>query len=145
MYYDEEEKVATIVSIDLRESLPKIREAFDNKTLQVFTRGVGPDGGCRCLYSGPCAVGVCVPEHLRKELDSFQATEIDCLIDLGAVSIPEDQAADLVHLQDLHDVALNYKMMCYRVDEFSQEEFDNHIASFESLLVSLEEKYSHNG
>lgn len=90
--------------------LPIIREAFANKTLQMFN-----EEQCKaspsCLYQGPCAVGVVLPDDLRLYFD-------------GGISAKHDPVSESVYslfnegeldsggndewwekLQSLHDAA----------------------------------------
>jgi hypothetical protein len=130
------------VELDLREMLPTIRRAFDEKSLQAFTSD-GSSG--KCLYAGPCAIGVCVPEQYRARLDSLSSnpnprpasmlsTSIRSLLTFGFIRAPEDQHADLAKLQSAHDTIVRYK-------KIKASDIENKVSTFERVLLDLEEKY----
>jgi hypothetical protein len=79
--------------LDLRTDLPKIRKAFDAGQLKQ-----------KGLYSGPCAVGICLPEPIRKELDfHYCYSGIWVLEGRGAVEVAEGQLKDWEELQEAFD------------------------------------------
>lgn len=128
-----------VTEFNLVDMLPKIREAFDNKSLQMFTA----DKLDACLYSGPCAIGVCLSEEMRDYYDNiglkpftnddggemWLCVSADDLVGEGVFSAPEDQRNDLVNLQHTHDMALG-------------EGDDSRLHdAFRDLLSELEQKY----
>jgi hypothetical protein len=126
-------KAKIILDLDLHEMLPIIRKAFDEKTLQMFTHEPGKYG---CLYAGPCAIGVCIPEPLRPLLDDGIGTNNEfaalSLFENGSFVCPENQREDICELQQLHDVCVGYV-----VDEYQKDR----IKDFGDLLERLEAKY----
>jgi hypothetical protein len=121
------------IHLDIAKMLPIIREAFQNKTLQMFTR---TDSFERCSYLGPCAIGVCLSEEERSILDSGEKTDttysIATLITEGyATCDPETGASDIAKLQRLHDIAS--RLYASRKEERFKD--------FEEFLSSLEKKY----
>jgi hypothetical protein len=104
-----------MVSLNLFADLPKIREAFDNKTLQLFH--MKPTDKCR--YDGPCAVGVCMDPDPRAWIPNNRITR---LINQFYIKVPEDQVSDWANLQLLHDLG--------------------NIPNFANFLTELEAKYA---
>jgi hypothetical protein len=123
-------------NIDLRQALPTIRAAFDNKELQMFKNAEGDSG--RCLYSGPCAIGICIPEENRAELDfpGTGGTSFDSHQRRGIFTCPPEQHADISELQRLHDALVVDRR--YADDEY----YARRVADFERLLIDLEDKYA---
>lgn len=67
-----------------------------------------PDSA-RCLYAGPCAIGVSIPEDQREALDSWESPDmwgsgINNLLKYGVVTTTDSAA--LVALQRAHDSAV---------------------------------------
>lgn len=122
------------ITVSLQNVLPKTREAFDNKTLQMFQEDAR---SARASYSGPCAIGCALPEIARRVLDESQSyTSIDYLAQSGLVVIPQGQLKDLNRLQQLHD-----NVFAWRVCKSPQEDIDRRVKEFENFLIQLEEKY----
>jgi hypothetical protein len=118
------------INLDIRKMLPIIREAYDNHELQMFQEGKHTG----CLYTGPCAIGVCMTPKEREIADcgsDVGGTAIRTLVDFKIITIPEDQQDDIVHLQNLHDNATLY----------DEEDRQSRIDYFGVLLASLEQKY----
>ena len=86
-----------MVSLNLFVDLPKVREAFDARTLQMFN--IKPGDNCR--YDGPCAVGVCFDPDTRVSMPNLY---IGRLIDSGRVTVPVHQRNDWCNLQLIHDL-----------------------------------------
>lgn len=122
------------IKLSLKEMLPTIRKAFDNKELQMFKRN---QRGA-CLYTGPCAIGVCLTPEEQKILDNgiedFGDSTIDTLYDNGVVEIDANEFQDIVSLQELHDSAVSSNKLTSDISEYNQENFKN-------FLEELEEKY----
>lgn len=104
-----------MLNLDFKIMLPVIRKAFDAGELQMQKSDTD-----LCCYTGPCAVGVCMPEEDREGYD-YQGTIID-LLENEIVTAPEDQHDDWIDLQHYHDCG--------------------NIQHFKEFLVSLEEKYA---
>ena len=117
------------IRLSMTELLLKVREAFDNKTLQMFTdpSGVGS-------YQGPCAIGVGLTEEERVYGDNneFHAYCVDDNVRAGIFIFPTPQESrDAQLLQNAHDNSLT------AIEEnlaISRNEF-------EEVLKSLESKY----
>lgn len=117
----------------MSEMLTTIREAFDNKTLQMFTDTYGSP-----KYNGPCAIGVCMTQEQRDYGDSneFFAYTIDELVSYNIVTgLTDEEQYDLLRLQSEHDGACGYADGPYKEDHAGM------IAEFEAELIRLEEKY----
>lgn len=109
------------INLDLRESLPIIREAFDRKELQMFKLNPGV-----CSYDGPCAIGVLIDTERRTKL----CGTVHHLRTTGQVIIIDDEFKHFNNLQRMHDSACT--------------DFYNRDAAklkFEELLISLEQEY----
>jgi hypothetical protein len=121
----------------IREMLPKIREAYDNKTLQMF-RKPGEDGyQAFARYNGPCAIGVCMTHEQKDYGDNNEFNEygLYCLIENNiVVGLDPAESFDITELQAYHDRALNLAYKTY-------EEHEAQIARFGAFLTMLEEKY----
>lgn len=104
-----------MASLNLFVDLPKIRKAYDARTLQMFHMSAYD----QCTYVGPCAIGICLPEDTRVLVPNIP---IHGLISRGIVEVPEDQAGDWLNLQVLHDVG--------------------NIRHFENFLLELEIRYA---
>jgi hypothetical protein len=122
------------INLNMKTALPIIREAFNNKTLQMF-HGKGPGTGC--LYAGPCAIGVCVPEDRRPQLDEGSSTDIESIVDAGGqIIIPANELSDFARLQGDHDMAVVHS---------GSEYYDDYVKQFHATLVSFEEIYLNEG
>lgn len=122
-----------VVNLDLREMLPVIRTAFDNKELQAFTT-VKPSGGI-CLYAGPCAIGVCIPEDKRALYDIESARSGTAALTFMANDVfvaPKDQVHDISELQQKHDAVISD---WHGIGE------EACLAELDKFIKSLEEKY----
>jgi hypothetical protein len=121
------------INLDLREMIPVVRKAFDEKSLQMFTAEPGQYG---CLYAGPCAIGVCLPEDIREALDDGSETDhnyaADSLFIAGYFTCPEGQKDDIEALQYHHD-------RC--VGPADEEDRTENIRRFGAFLSYLEAKY----
>lgn len=116
----------------IKEMLPVIRKAYEDKTLQMFQ----PYSFVACpSYCGPCAIGVCMTEEQRHAADNSACDSyaIDSLISEGVIAenaLSEEH--DLVSLQRAHDVAFNCSHKGLKGEC---------IKTFGELLTTLEEKY----
>ena len=94
------------VRLDLREMLPTIQRAVTERTLQCY-----PEDRARwCAYSGPCVIGACIPEEVRRDWDSrenFKGPGLIAMFSEGHARCPEDQQEDLINLQVAHDMAVH--------------------------------------
>lgn len=111
------------MELNLLTLLPKVRRAFDAGELQCQKE---PGEASQCLYSGPCAVGVGIPENRRRGFDSCGA--IDGIIREGFIQVPADQADDFMVLQFAHD-------------QVASSIFSQPLSYFEKELARLEAKY----
>lgn len=111
------------IKLDLRTDLHLVREAFDAGQLQGQTASRGD----LCLYSGPCAIGVMLPEPLPDDRDN---SAIEDLLTTGLIEAPTEQWEDLIRLQEAHD-----NMMSVVGLPLASE--------FDHLLTELEAKYEH--
>jgi hypothetical protein len=116
----------------IREMLPKIREAYDNRTLQMFNdeRTDNPS------YNGPCAIGVCMTQEQRNYGDDneFSVYGVEELIDYGIlIGLSGSEIRDLSDLQSEHDSVL------WTPPGPNKEEW---IAEFGKMLSKLEKKYA---
>lgn len=111
-----------MLSLDFRVDLPKVRAAYEAKTLQAQTHA-----GKKTLpkYAGPCAIGVLLPEDLRERLDRKEYSRITTLLASGALTAPDDQHEDWGRLQIAHD-------------QWKRTQFDH----FLPVLEELEAKYA---
>jgi hypothetical protein len=131
-----------IAHLNLKEMLPTIREAFDNKSLQMFTSPSNTTELVRCKYAGPCAIGVCLSEEDRAIFDAGVNTSAWTLLSntLGEEAnlfvAPENQHDDIADLQTSHDAATRAKA------DYSEYYYTERVARFEALLKKLEEKYA---
>lgn len=118
------------VHLSVGAMLPIIREALDNKTLQMFTAGEDSE----CLYSGPCAIGVCMTPDQRAHFDrcplESSGTGIYGFLRSGAITT--DNAEALKELQSFHDAAVR-EVGIVR---------DKKINEFVDYLAQLEEEYA---
>lgn len=115
-----------MVKLEMVEMLPKIRAAFDNRELQMFNYDDEDKG---CLYQGPCAIGVCLPENVRAEFDNREETGICVILDEpDLVDYNEEERCDIIDLQACHDSV--YSQRGLRTSD-----------DFEQFLVHLEQKY----
>lgn len=123
-----------MLELNLKTMLPTIREAFDNKTLQMFTA----DEDAECLYAGPCAIGVCIPEDKRSYFDDYSgcgATGIGTLIDDSLIGVSEEERTAIEDLQSFHDAAVRW---CFIKES---DNYKDAVARFERELSRLEETY----
>ena len=116
-----------MITINIRDALVKIREAFDNKTLQMFNY----EQNIELRYSGPCAIGVCVSPSERTYLDAkareIMAYSLSDLIDNKIVNTPNNrESVALTQFQEMHDD------VCTGTAS---------IEDFEDLLVHMERAY----
>ena len=121
------------IELNISEMLPIIRKAFDNKELQYQKEKLVDNIGPSCLYSGPCAIGVCLTKEQRKYCDSESHgdTSVGYLLAEEIFIANEDEADDLRRLQEVHDTQITY---------FDQVGYDD-IPDFEKFLSELEKKY----
>lgn len=108
----------------IREMLVTIRRAFDNKELQMFN-GQSRQG----LYSGPCAIGVCMTEEQREYGDDneFSMYDINELVDCNIITgLTTEEISDLAVLQMEHE---------------SCSVFSKDPKTFNDVLSLLEKKY----
>jgi hypothetical protein len=117
-----------IINMDMRTLLPKVREAFNNKQLQIFQSNYSG----KCSYSGPCAVGVGMTEEQRKFCDDRQWPSVNSLIVDKVIAIPDRQYDDFRKLQNAHDNCARYS---------GSEMIEEEISIFGDLLERLEKKY----
>jgi hypothetical protein len=114
-------------SVNMKDALPLIRAAFDAKELQMFTA----KPGSKCLYEGPCAVGILLDEDTRKDFDAVrgvQGTSVETLYRTRRIKFPARELADWTRLQQAHDsVVINTGL--------------DGVATFSHVLYQLEEKY----
>lgn len=89
------------VKLSMPVLLPLIFAAHAEKKLQAQNPGKIQDA---CLYDGPCAIGVGIPETQRARLDRDDAPEITFLIRDGKVKIGDGEAiSEYGILQGIHD------------------------------------------
>lgn len=118
------------VHLDLVDMLPIIRKAFDNKELQMFQ---DDDSGI-CLYSGPCAIGVCLDKEQQDALDNsflFDNNNIEVYMNADMIDFKANQQIDIILLQYYHDNVITSKCVNRSI---KIQEFDN-------LLKRLEKEY----
>jgi hypothetical protein len=122
---------------DIRDMLPVIRKAYNEKTLQMFQPET--PGGRACTYAGPCGIGVCIPEPLRPLLDSGACTDggysACTLFDSQHFTCEEGQREDIELIQELHDSASLARPHAW---------YDARAAEFGKGLTDLESKYGVN-
>lgn len=121
------------IQLNIREALPKIREAFDNKTLQMFVGWESGQDAPKATYSGPCAVGVCMTEEQRKYCDSLDIYSIRSFFDHRVVETPIEERVHFIDLQSMHDMA--------HLGANHPEAHEDRIKTFEEYLISLEKVY----
>lgn len=114
--------------LDLKTMLPIIRKAFDEKTLQMFTWRPREE----CLYSGPCAIGVCLTPEQRDEFDHCSryggSASLTYLFSMDKVGCATGEKEDVIRLQRAHDFSIGgYRKV--------------NSAAFENILIELEKKY----
>lgn len=110
----------------LKDALPIIRKAFDNKELQMFNEG----GSKLPKYSGPCAIGVLLSPEDREFLDKFHPDE--AITGIEDIIIECSQEAKVFRtLQHYHDVVVTTPN-----DKVTKA----FIELFETKLTSLEEQ-----
>jgi hypothetical protein len=125
------------VILDMREMLPTIRKAFDEKSLQMF-KAEENEGTPGCFYSGPCAIGVCLDEDVQHYLDGLSeslaedSTDINTHFNEGRVTTGDDPI-DWVRMQIMHDGAIGWISDHQRRDKAIKE--------FEKYLTVMEQKY----
>lgn len=117
--------------LDFRTQLPIIRAAFDAKELQAqkpLTYG-------GCLYAGPCAIGVTIPESDRSAFDDkgSHGTSASSMFAYGVFNCPPDQYRDWVSLQQTHD--------SWTLKDRDGPLYEQMGREFEQLLAKLEAKY----
>lgn len=124
----------TPIKLDLVEMLPVIRKAFDEKSLQMFNQA--QRDSMMCMYAGPCAIGVCMPEDRRAEFDvpfeEHATTGFGALVHFGRFIVSPDQADDIGQLQKLHDAAVTMSKF---------DDLEVLFGAFEDHLKHLEKKY----
>lgn len=90
------------------EAIRNARKAFDAGELQIQTDPKLGSHGHYCLYTGPCAIGVSLPEELRETLDKADTM----IAEGGSISvysavymnhIETDNLEVLETLQEAHD------------------------------------------
>ena len=120
------------LTLNLRDMLPTIREAFDAGNLQVQDKARWParDTGKSGTYAGPCAIGVCLDEKTRSDWDTFANSSIRQLY-YKSLFVTDD-IDDLAELQATHDAGVG----CY--DAANHEDAVN---LFAAKLAGLEAKY----
>lgn len=126
-----------MIELDLKEMLPTIRKAFDAGKLQMQNVKSDDAQGMACLYSGPCAIGVCLEPEQQAFLDSQSnenGSDIGQLIEDKHIHVHPDQGEDLCDLQERHDGVVS-AIAYHGID--SSEQFE----AFETLLKRLEAKY----
>lgn len=117
------------IELNMKDSLPTIRKAFDEKKLQMF---VERSAACSPIYAGPCAVGVCMTEQEQAFCDNRSEYSISSLMNDEIVIVPDNEYEDFSTLQMRHDAA------CIGIDH---ENYPVRLSDFEEFLVSLEQKY----
>lgn len=117
--------------------LPIIREAFANKTLQMFDEGQCK-GSNACIYQGPCAVGVVLPDDLRRYFDGGTSVSeetvsnsVSTLFNTGELDSSDD-AAWWENLQGLHDAAASalHRKLTPRLYPETPSEYDDAVRAF---------------
>jgi hypothetical protein len=101
-----------MVNLNLFVDLPKVREAFDARTLQMFHMSASDP----CTYVGPCAVGVCMDPDTRVSIPNIPVRNNRWIV------VPPDQESDWSNLQLLHDLG--------------------NVANFSEFLEELESRYA---
>lgn len=123
-----------MVKLNFTTLLPLIFSAHSEKSLQAQNPGSPSDA---CLYSGPCAIGVGVPETQRARLDRDDAPEITFLIRDGKVKIGEEELiSEYGKLQGLHDKWRHDASKQHKGLEALSEQ------KFLSYLIELSKKYN---
>ena len=119
------------IALSMRQVLPAVRKAFDEKNLQAFQTEIDHSKG---LYQGPCAIGCALPEITQRTLDaSGDYSGIRNLVERGTVVVPDGEIGDLERLQNAHDGAVPTR---HRLDYH-----DDTLQHLELVISELEEKY----
>ena len=121
-----------IINLNVKDSLPTIREAFENKTLQMFKPYASPKDS-KCTYSGPCAVGACMTEEERTFCDDQLWYGVYSLVNNNVIHTHHKDADVFAVLQNLHDSA--------RLKIENVPEFDRAVKLFGDKLTELEAQY----
>lgn len=126
------------VNLDLKTMLPVIRKAALNRELQFQNPNTDRS---ECLYSGPCAIGICLTPGQRALLDAPLLEEaldssIQAALKRAAVMAPADQHDDLNRIQALHDQLNNLLLD-------TDEQITAATLEFLTFIQELEVKYAH--
>src|SRR5690349_10597365 len=91
--------------LEIKTALPIMRQAFDNKELQMFRVHDRHNRGC--YYNGPCAIGVCLPQDLREKLDENGVLSFTSVVLNNDITVVNDEEKyDLAAIQRAHDNAV---------------------------------------
>ena len=58
------------IKLDIKDVVRNARAAYNAKELQAQKEHNASTTGIACQYSGPCAIGVSIPEDVRTTLDN---------------------------------------------------------------------------
>lgn len=120
------------IKLSLPVLLPLVWEAYGTKKLQAQA---APSE--ICLYDGPCAIGLGVPEAQRARLDKT-GLSIETLIRNGMVEIAEgEQLSEYGKLQGYHDGWSDY-----RTTSISKVTIEKREKDFVAYLIKLSQKYN---
>lgn len=102
-----------IFILDKKRMLPLILAAYGEHRLQAQQHFEKKPYSPACLYEGPCSIGVCMPEGVRKTCDKAANvagdTDIESLTKTGLVACPDEELAWWCTLQATHDQMLRLK------------------------------------
>jgi len=86
-----------LFTLSMDRDLPIIVDAILHRRLQMFQPAGENNKHGSCLYTGPCAIGVLLPEELRAKLDKMENNEVggEILDEWAADHDPDDHRPSL--------------------------------------------------